>query len=275
MQQIYSNLYFPILNLLRELKTNGQIVQTEKWQGTEKPPPMLELMHVGFSAQMPSNYNYLVNQTGLDNANRAWADAHFAERVGEEPLNPGEAYKIWPWYGNHQSSNAKYQKGEKFSHTYMERFWPKKAGEVFLTNNSKSILTSRNEISLVNSGIRYGYGDLKDVLKLLSREPFTRQAYLPIFFPEDTGAVHGGRIPCTLGYHFMLRDGQFHIHYSIRACDALRHFRNDIYLTVRLLYYVLDYLKRIGNPFWTNAQPGIFTFSCMSFHVFQSEKNLI
>ena len=30
-----------------------------------------------------------------------------------------------------------------------------------------------------------------DVIDLLEREPFTRQAYLPIWFPEDTGAFHG------------------------------------------------------------------------------------
>jgi thymidylate synthase len=89
-------------------------------------------------------------------------------------------------------------------------------------------------------GIRYEYGDLDDVVNLLYEHPFTRQATFPIFFPEDTGAVHGGRIPCTLHYHFLRRGDSLHLWYAIRSCDAVRHFRDDVYMATRLCQWVTE-----------------------------------
>ena len=66
------------------------------------------------------------------------------------------------------------------------------------------------------------YGDLDDVVTLLTNDPLTRQAFLPMWFPEDTGVVHGTRVPCSLGYHFMQRDGRLSITYYIRSCDIVR-----------------------------------------------------
>ncbi len=91
-------------------------------------------------------------------------------------------------------------------------------------------------------GIRYNYGDFGDVIRLLQREPFTRQAFLPMWFPEDTGSVHGERVPCTIGYHFMRRGNYLHIVYYIRSCDYLRHFRDDIYVACINLMWVLETL---------------------------------
>src|SRR5262245_41328374 len=77
----------------------------------------------------------------------------------------------------------------RFSHTYMTRYWPKG----------------------LSTGIEFTPGDLMDIARLLVREPYTRQAYLPVWFPEDTGAVEEQRVPCSLGYHFMLRDFKLHV----------------------------------------------------------------
>jgi thymidylate synthase len=91
-------------------------------------------------------------------------------------------------------------------------------------------------------GIRFKYGDLADVVTLLARHPYTRQAYLPVWFPEDTGARDGGgkdiRVPCSLGYHFMIRDGELSCRYYLRSCDLYRHFSNDIYMTARLVQWM-------------------------------------
>jgi len=146
-----------------------------------------------------------------------------------------------------------------FTHTYQERFWPDP------------------EIQ----GIRYTYGDLDDLVNLLLIEPMTRQAFIPIFFPEDTGATHGGRIPCTLGYHFMLRNHRLHMWYFIRSCDYVRHFRDDLYLSVRLLLWVMDELKNretyANDPdhTWRIAQPGDFTFVCPSMHYHRGDGHLV
>ena len=120
-------------------------------------------------------------------------------------------------------------------------------------------------------GIREPYGDLGDVVSLLKREPHTRQAYLPIFFPEDTGAVHGGRIPCSLGYHFIQRDGFLHVSYQLRSCDIYRHMRDDIYLTSRLLLWVLNEVREEHS--W--MVPGSLDMQITSLHCFISDYELI
>jgi hypothetical protein len=109
----------------------------------------------------------------------------------------------------------------------------------------------------------------------MRRDPLTRQAYLPIFFPEDTGVGDGGRKPCTLGYQFIVRDDKLHIYYPMRSCDLLRHFRDDCYLTVRLAIWVLEQLRfslleadKESKAFWANVQLGSLAMHMTSLHCF-------
>src|SRR5690606_3284161 len=150
----------------------------------------------------------------LTKADIPWAEDHFQERVSGIPSNPGQTYKYWPYHKNLDNSEFK---AEVFDHTYQERFWPKHAGGKELHNKIRD-----------NEGIRFGYGDLDDVINQLKDNPLTRQAYLPIFFPEDTGAKDKQRVPCTLGYYFWIDGDKLYCNYTIRSCDVLRHFRNDV-----------------------------------------------
>jgi hypothetical protein len=234
------------------LLSYGQIVTTEKWQGIQAPQPMFEAQRLYFTAQVPQTIDSLRDQVKPD---LPWADTHFDERVSGEPLNPGESYKIWPWYRN----DEKFRKNDVFTHTYMERMWPKKAGITQFPKAGKKMQLH---------GIRYPYGDLGDIIELIKREPLTRQAYLPIYFPEDTGATHGGRIPCSIGYHFMIRNDAMHIHYLLRSCDWVRHFRNDVYLTCRLLHHV-------RTQAMSGVSIGTLTMDVISLHCFDAEKRLI
>ena len=70
----------------------------------------------------------------------------------------------------------------RFSHTYMERFWPKYAG----LYSDKELLDPRYNGGLYNpnTGIRYEFGDFNDLVKLFNSNSTTRQGYLPIWFPE-------------------------------------------------------------------------------------------
>lgn len=270
------------------LKTYGESIVTESWQGIKHERRMFEYCNVYWGAQMPNDLKTLVRQVG---PSLPWADLHFEERILGQPLNPGESYKTWPGYKDVKFNDENFRhiaddinkKQTKFSHTYMERYWPKYAGEAeserIKQNLSQSVI---EEMFGVELGIRYHWGDLMDVVNLLKKEPYTRQAYLPVWFPEDTGVLHGGRVPCTLGYHFIMRNNRLNIHYTIRACDWLRHFRNDIYLTVRLAMWVLHQLQPklnagevLYNNSWLEASLGIITFDCISLHVFDQEKNLI
>lgn len=160
-----------------------------------------------------------------------WADEHFAERVSGEPFNPPPSHVDWPYAVR---GNADHVDSGKFDHTYPERYWPKQAGFPEGPYSYEGLGGHR--------GIRFAYGDLADVVDLLVDHPGTRQAYLPVWFPEDTGgrARDGSpRVPCSLGYHFMIREGRLSTRYYLRSCDVYRHFTNDMYLTARLALWVV------------------------------------
>ena len=207
------------------------------WQGNptnDQNKDMLVRRNIRLSMFIPEDRDVLIDSVKPD---LPWAEDHFEERISGKPTNPGETFKWWPYHSNIQTDKSILD--EKFSHTYQERYWPKEA-------NSENPIT-RGEGP--NWGIRFQYGDLNNVINLLTINPTTRQAYLPIWFPEDTWAANNQeRIPCSLGYYFYFERGYLHCNYTIRSCDLFRHFRNDIYLTARLLQHVAEktYLK-VGN----------------------------
>jgi hypothetical protein len=252
---------------------DGKVVDSGHWQGvsTEGRPDLMtvEFMNAGFTCPMidyrqpiiPKSHDALLDQLKDQiDPNLPWADEHFEERVSRIPSNPGEAYKTWPWWRGQKDDTM--VEGI-FTHTYQERFWPKQAGQKWAFKTMPP-----------TQGIRYEFGDLDDLVSLLLREPHTRQAYLPIFFPEDTGAVHGGRVPCTLGYQFLMREHHLHMWYFIRSCDWVRHLRDDIYLAARLLLWVL-FECRMHSEEWTTVEPGDFTFICPSLHYHRGDGHLI
>lgn len=259
-----------ILDSISLVAMHGEEVDTGHWQGvpTEGHPDLvtLEVPDVAWSCPMPHDdpnaYCYLGTSVSklVDEIrpNLPWADLEFEERVGRQARNPHESLDKWPWWKG-QTEQTMYN--GMFSHTYSERYWPKRARPKI--GSGVSIL-----------GIRYEYGDLDDLVSLLLRQPYTRQAWLPIFFPEDTGAVHGGRIPCTLGYQFMVREEKLHMWYVIRSCDAVRHFRDDLYLSARLLLWVLQELTKKDQA-WEDVTPGIFHFHCFSLHVHKGDLHLL
>lgn len=237
-----------------KLLYHGYVVQTERWQGIPSPDDMWETMNTSFQMFIPETLEELRDEV---RPNLPWADDHFEERIGGQPLNPPPSNEWWPFA---QKSNDQFKKEEKFSHTYPERLWPKYASE---------------EPNSTMFGIRYNYGDFGDVIDLLQREPFTRQAFLPMWFPEDTGSVHGERVPCTIGYHFMRRGNNLHIVYYIRSCDYLRHFRDDIYMACRKLLWVLDTLKKRDPERWNDVKPGWYSMHITSLHCFNKEKDVL
>ena len=151
----------------------------------------------------------------------------------------------------------------QFSHTYPERMWPKFAA------GSKE----------PRRGIRYEYGDLGDVVQLLRRSPYSRQAYLPIWSLEDTGSAFGQRVPCTLGYQFLIRSSpspvrnELHVIYNMRSCDFMRHLADDIYMTIRLAQWMRD---RLAEPdadgTYVDVRLGKLHFHAGSLHIFEPDR---
>jgi hypothetical protein len=269
----------------QQLLHNAKVVDAGHWQGitTEGKPDLLtkEVLNVYFLVEMPQyvHGDGMLHQLRHQiKPNLPWADDHFVERVSRVPSNPGEQYKNWPWWRNQPGAFAK-EDSRIFTHTYQERYWPKEAGNYGATKSTPIGLYPRKDVVTVR-GIRYPYGDLDDLVSLLLRQPYTRQAWLPIFFPEDTGAVHGGRVPCTLGYQFMLRDGKLDMWYIIRSCDFVRHFRDDLYLSARLLLWMIDELvnrelRSNTEQLWVDVEPGNFHFHCFSMHYHRGDEHLV
>lgn len=268
-------------------------VHTEKWQGVDisDKPEMVshELMNVDFTQD-------LLGIEDLDHwrkdiaPNLPWADDHFMERVCGFPLNPGLEWANWPW--NQSAARFLNLDGDRFNHNYMERYWPRYAGVYNNPRNTPEDFMVRvgdwrdgpgtqdefpqwqvDEI-LPNEGIRNEYGDLNDLIKSLAANPLSRQEWFPIFHPEDVGDVVGGRKPCSLGYQFWVRSGRLHVYYPLRSCDFFRHMRDDIYLTLRLLLWVLDSCRVIDSK-WDDVKPGTFTMHCTSLHVFANDMVLM
>jgi len=239
------------------------VVHTERWQGKEiKHDPryaMIETLNLSFSCQMDPDLKVIGDQI---KPNFEWADEHFDERVSGSPLNPPPSHVRWPYA---QKNNAEFGGEEKFSHTYPERIWGKYGEEDSPTRKSGVTL----------KGIRYHYGDFADVINLMVREPFTRQAFLPIWYPEDTGSVHGERVPCTIGYHFIRRAEWVHVVYYIRSCDFFRHFRDDIYLCARKVFWLIEKCKEKDPENWKDVKPGMLTMHITSLHAWASEKPML
>lgn len=249
-----------IRNILGMALLEAPEVRVPEWQSLDvRDKPMgvtHEIQNAVFSTWIPEDQADTVVEV---EPNIPWAEEHFLERVGGEPVNPPPSHVNWPFA---QQGNAEHTKNEKFSHTYPERMWPKLAGKGHSNNHF---------------GIRFPYGDLFDVVKQLVGSPQTRQAYLPIWFPEDTGAVHGGRVPCSLGYHFICREQRLHVTYMIRSCDFLRHFQDDVYMAMRLGQWVRDKICEMDERWNVGEGQGAYwlmgslTMHMMSLHVFGAD----
>lgn len=184
-----------------------------------------------------------------------WAENHFLERIAGKAVNPGDWHDKWPYHANGAELHLR---DKIYDHNYMERFWP-----------TDVLVETGPAVDTMFHGYRFGVGDLNDVIAQLRDNPGTRQAYLPIFFPEDTGAKSGQRVPCTLGYHFIIRDNALHMTYLMRSCEIYRHFTNDVYMAVRLAQHVANSVGVVG------LELGQLTMQITSLHGFVGDTDKI
>lgn len=248
----------------KQFKNEAVHLKPTRWQGivtTGKPDlEVYELLNHSSTVSLPSeSLSYYRRDIGPD---LPWADDHFEERVCGYPLNPGLQWSKWRMGKGADSFRLP---DGTFNHNYMERLWAKYARKVPPAELAPDTWEPPGS---PHKGILYSYGDLGDVVDLLVREPDTRQAYLPMWFPEDTGVVHKDRAPCSLGWHFIVRDNKLHVIYYLRSVDLVNHWKNDLYMAVRLLLWVLDEARAI-NQDWLDIQPGTLTTHITSFHCFR------
>lgn len=220
-------------NLLLDLYKNHKESNNGQWQSIslDNKNPIVEVNNKFISLEFPSDLSEELNP------DLPWAEDHFKERINGKPINPGKEYLNWPYYRNGNNDDL-FRSSGKFSHNYMERYW------------SSDI-----------KGRRYQYGDLDDIIERLRENIYTRQAYLSVWHPEDQ-SNNNVRVPCTIGYWFYYNGETLDITYHIRSCDAVRHLRNDIYMTFRLLEYVSQQLGK---------KPGSLNMWIGSLHCFKSD----
>lgn len=186
------------------------------------------------------NYSYcLLNARSADipDVSQPWADAEFGERITDpwhRPqtlgiptfINPGRAWELRPEVWKDYIHNG------KMAYTYNELLW----------NNDQ----------------------VTKVIDRLRQDPDSRQLWISLWSPSRDPDLLGGisRVPCSLGYGLQVREGKLHLHYVMRSCDFVTHFRNDVYLAIRFLEWVAEK---------TGYEVGNFTHTMFSLHVYAKD----
>jgi thymidylate synthase len=183
------------------------------------------------------DYDYIVLQPNpLDlQPTQPWADVEWAERlmgINGKPVNPGVAWESRPdvWAPLLENRIIGGKSEPCFSYTYSQRF---------------------------------AYNDIPHMIAEMERHPTSRQIYISIWHPMvDSSRLGKRRVPCSLGYQIMYRNGKIDIAYHMRSSDFATHFDNDIWMALKLQQYFATSLNR---PL------GTFTHKIGSLHVYASE----
>lgn len=258
-------------------------IMTETWQAMNVRGSAIHRMHELEDMTIVVPFPALWDGPMFMAPDLPWAEDHFNERVSGIPYNPPPSAAEWPYAVR---GNADHMTATRYDHTYPERFWPRRAGAV-RGSHGRMFTLYGDMTGDDRQGIRFEYGDLSDVVALLVRDRHTRQAYLPVWFPEDTGAERNGkaiRVPCTLGYHFMIRDGELSCRYYLRSCDVYRHLNNDVYMASRLMSWVAnavnhytaldfdeDHAEHNGNTCPPDVSVGRLLVHVASLHLFVAD----
>jgi|GEM_PF-930955 len=87
---------------------------------------------------------------------------------------------------------------------------------------------------------------LPRIIDELGRRPNTRQAIINIhsnFYGDIQGMGGHGRVPCSMYYQVMRREGKLNLIYCMRSCDLLIHFPVDVYLAIGMQKFIAKQLK--------------------------------
>lgn len=213
------------------IKYQSSTVQDMKVADDEKYQT-LELFGYAYTLQSyaPKELDKMLKYT---ESNIAWVKAEMEERLELQPsldfleMNPGTAWQV--------NKDA-------------ERFWGK-----FLRDGVFS----------------YSYAErwrwqLPYVINELKTRPNSRQAIMTMYSAERDIMNWGGRdrVPCSLTYHFVIREDRLKLIYNQRSCDFLNFFASDVYQGVKLLQFVAEQIEVL---------PGDFIHYLNSLHAFKGD----
>ncbi len=89
------------------------------------------------------------------------------------------------------------------------------------------------------------------VINELLARPNSRQAMITVYDVHQDMMNWGGRdrVPCSISYQFIVRNGNMTLIYNQRSCDFLSFFSTDVYLTVQLLLHVASCVQATPSRF--------------------------
>lgn len=166
----------------------------------------------------------------------------FQDRVCNVAQNPGNS-----WKAREQVWNEFMHDG-KFAYTYSERMTPQL---MRILAELREHPDTRQAIINIHSNIRSCCEDSASVS--------------PARICPDADLMNMGghaRIPCSMYYQLMIREGKLDLIYTMRSCDFLVHFPVDIMLALRIQEWAARQLE---------VQTGMFTYFTGSLHAYAKD----
>lgn len=223
--RIYSNPLEMIKEVERDLYEMGITYQSATVQDKKLEGKEGETLEIyGYSYNLTSwRKEELEEMVAYNGNNLAWAKAESKERLTYAP-NPGKAWEI------NKDFWKPFLRDGFFSYFYPERY----------------------------------VTQLPYIIRELQLRPNTRQAILTVYDQHQDISNFGGRdrVPCSISYQFIIREGKLNVIYYQRSCDFIKFFSTDVYITIQLLESVANVLE---------IQPGYFIHFLGSLHAFKKD----
>lgn len=202
------------------LREKGDCFRASSGNSSGKQKICHELRGVSFEIKDWSDRSEMMSDNGLS---VAFAELDVADRFSRVPVNPGKAVEA-----DTSGVLAKYlDEGGRLAYTYSERMC--------------------HQIDVIAN--------------LLRTHPETRQAFMSIWDLEiDPFRTELQRVPCSIGFHFLLRGERLDLIYYMRALEVSVCLGNDIYTSTRTL-------EKMAELVGVNS--GTVTFMVGSLHYFE------
>ena len=234
--------------IARDLKEMGIEVENERMQDKEGSFPTLELINYGYTVTKPHTIQL--------NPIQPWTGREWEDRLNGIEGSPSPLGTAW------SSRSDNHMNWEQ----YLEYDGNPLPQGITLDRMRQISPHAKND----PLRFAYAYGErlaLNDqvlrVIRELRKNGPSRQLYISVWDPgTDIERIGVRRVPCSLGYHLMLRSGALHMTYTMRSCDFVTHWQNDCWLALHLLDYIA---KKTGNSV------GSFCQFINSFHVYSKD----
>lgn len=249
MSRIFKDFTEARSEISRDLKEMGVQVENVMMQDKEGCFPTLEV----------EDYHYTVLQPMVQDldSTQPWAAAEWGDRVQAIMGNPSPLGTAWMTRADDKMDWSEFIEfdGRPLPHgvSLME------------AEESANALVRSDPIRLAYSyGERFAINDqVMRVIRELRRNPLSRQLYIAMWDPyQDSERLGQRRVPCSIGWHFRMREGRLNMTYTMRSCDFVTHWQNDVWLAMMLLDFICH---KTGNEL------GRFSQFINSLHVYQRD----